>query len=64
MDRKEFILKTGRWVSVGMLALLLGIFIKRKAIKLDPDCDPKFCQECGKRDHCDKAVAKQDLSNK
>ncbi len=53
MDRKEFMIKMGRWSSIGFLAFLLGILIRKQAISLNANCDNEFCQSCGKRDSCD-----------
>ncbi|MEA1876022.1 MAG: hypothetical protein U9N86_04090 [Bacteroidota bacterium] len=54
MDRKAFFETAGRWGMLGLMALLVGIFIKRKALSLDPECDPKFCDSCSKRNSCEK----------
>lgn len=54
MDRKVFFETAGRWGMLGLMALLVGIFIKRNALSLDPECDPKFCDSCSKRNSCEK----------
>lgn len=53
MDRRKFLESAGRWGIIGLLALITGIFIKRNTLSLDPDCDPRFCQDCGKSKKCD-----------
>lgn len=60
MNRKKFITKSGRWLSVGLLVGLPSFIFLKRDVKAQKLCDKgQVCQQCLKFNSCSKDQAVQ-----
>jgi hypothetical protein len=66
MERREFLLKTGRYALFGTLAAVSALSIKRSGRSAGGQCTlNNYCRECGIIQRCDlpEAIRERSASN-
>lgn len=64
MKRRDFVASAGRISLLGALALVSGVLLSRRQVKLSTDCSSEFrCKTCNKLKDCKLPEAETERSN-